>query len=450
MNNEREKQAQRLQNIPNMPIKESQTPEIIQFIVEKKDRIVQAWMGNRVKAERFINHIITVTNAMPELLKTTKKSFFNAVMAAANLGLMPQVANECWILPYYDSKSDTYRAQFIIGYKGYIKMFYRSPLAKLVWFGRVYKGDEVNLRRHVENMGGKIEDDSRELLGWYAAYELTTGGMDFVYMSLEQIEAMRLRSAAKNSPAWRQDYDAMCIKTVLRHLLKYAPLETEDMTAMEKLDGAVKEYDEVVVSSPANENLALMPDFWLEEAPEEPKYEAGLETKKNSGLDRFYDIEPEPEPISEAEEVADNPDLDAKRTELIEAVKKGIKIVYPGADKQVQAINRWLGVPHIEDAPTEKLEKFLNYLRKSFKKEKKDEPAQQENKQSALVNPFDAVPVNELSPLQLKQKEIIDLINTIVPDWDRDNYINIVLSNENEKDLDIVRNRLIRLFGGEK
>lgn len=290
MNDARVKQAQRLQNIPKLPVKESQTPEIIQFIVEKKDRIVQAWMGNRVKAERFINHIITVTNAMPELLKTTKKSFFNAVMAAANLGLMPQVANECWILPYHDSKSDTYRAQFIIGYKGFIKMFYRSPLAKLVWFGRVYKGDEVNLRRHVENMGGKIEDDSRELLGWYAAYELNTGGMDFIYMNLAQIEDMRLRSAAKNSPAWRNDYDAMCIKTVLRHLLKYAPLETEDMAAMEKLDGAVKEYDEIVVSSPTNENLAMTPDFWEEVPGEEetpppepkPKNQTNEGTKANS------------------------------------------------------------------------------------------------------------------------------------------------------------------------
>jgi len=195
------------------------------------------------------------------------------------------------------------------------------------------------------------------------------------------------------------------------------------MAAVERLDGAVKEYDEVVSPVPTNENLALAPDFW-EEVPEEPKAEVGTDNKKNSGLDRFYDIEPEPEQISEMEEVTDNPDLGAKRSELIEA-------------------------DLLADASTEKLEKFLAYLRKSFQKEKKTEPEPQA-KQSAVTNPFDAVPINELSPLQLKQKEIIDLINTIVPDWDRDNYIKIVLSNENESDLDIVRNRLIRLFGGEK
>jgi len=272
-------QAERMRNQNSALTKPGPTWE--ELIKEREDKFVSALANNKPLAMRFANHMLMLINSQPELAKCKPSTVFHAALSAAGLNLMPNVVNECWILPY---KIDGVpKAQFQIGYKGYVKLFYRSGLAKLCWHGRIYEGDDKNIKQHVEGHGGKVEDDSRPLIGWYAAYELTTGGIDYLPLTLAQIERYRKTSKAPSSPAWTKWYDEMCIKTCYIHLLKYAPLETDIAAAIE-LDGGVREYDDKRDRDVNPAAMALKADFTVDDTPPKQAPETQTELLDTANL----------------------------------------------------------------------------------------------------------------------------------------------------------------------
>lgn len=260
-----ETQVDRMKNQQSPAIQKGKT---LQDLVGEMLPEVQKAMATPEMANRFVRHIVTVLKVNPALLKCDPATFFGSMMMAATLNLMPNVANECFFIPFNDKKSGKTICQFIIGYKGFVKMFYRSNLAKICWHGVVYKNDiksENDLMPFIAAHRGKnIRDTEEEMpVGYYAAYELTTGGMDYIYLTDKAIANIRKKSPARNSGPWVTDYIAMCIKTCYRHLMKYAPMET-DLSAAVFADGSSKQYDKKIIDMPGD--ITLMPDFISEES----------------------------------------------------------------------------------------------------------------------------------------------------------------------------------------
>lgn len=73
-----------------------------------------------------------------------------------------------------------------------------------------------------------LNGDRGDPVYFYAVYHTTDGGYGFEVMSKKDIEKHRDRySRAKNNGPWRSDFEAMAKKTVLKQVLKYAPLKTD-------------------------------------------------------------------------------------------------------------------------------------------------------------------------------------------------------------------------------
>lgn len=70
-----------------------------------------------------------------------------------------------------------------------------------------------------------------EVIAYYGLFKLKNGGYSFIVMSKEDIEKFAKQYSqpykqGRNTP-WKTDFDSMAKKTVLKQVLKYAPIRTE-------------------------------------------------------------------------------------------------------------------------------------------------------------------------------------------------------------------------------
>ena len=90
--------------------------------------------------------------------------------------------------------------------------------------------------------------DRGRVIAYYAVFETAEGGTGFEIMSREDVEAHAKKySKSFGSGPWKTDFDAMAKKTVLKRVLKYAPLRTDFVRAVES-DESVREIDEDATS----------------------------------------------------------------------------------------------------------------------------------------------------------------------------------------------------------
>jgi recombinational DNA repair protein RecT len=142
---------------------------------------------------------------------------------------------------------------------------------KVIFAEVIKEKDEVEVLRGMENtLKHKITLGERgKTIGYYAVFKLSDGTGDFEIMSMDQIAAVRQRSAAasRGKSPWDTDFDEMAKKTVLKRLLKRAPLQVEALDRDNKADQAL-----------ATDAFEVLSELGME-APEEDKPELGKLTK---------------------------------------------------------------------------------------------------------------------------------------------------------------------------
>lgn len=218
-----------LQNKANSNVskKESKPKTITQWIEAMKPEIEKA-LPNVITAERFARMALTAVRVNPKLGECTPVSLMAALMQSAQLGLEPNTPlGQAYLIPYGKE------AQFQIGYKGLIDLAHRSGQFKTIYAREVYENDEFEFEYGLE---GKLihkpaKSDRGEVIWYYAVYHLVNGGYGFEVMSKEDVEnhAKTYSQAVKKgwTSPWKTDFDAMAKKTVIKKLLKYAPLSVE-------------------------------------------------------------------------------------------------------------------------------------------------------------------------------------------------------------------------------
>lgn len=183
--------------------------------------------------ERFTRMVLSAVSATPKLGECTPKSFLGAMMNAAQLGLEPNTPlGQAYILPY--SNKGTMEAQFQIGYKGLIDLAYRSGEVELVQAHIVYANDEFVCEYGLEPklLHKPADRDRGDAVKVYAMFKTKSGGYGFEVMSMEDIQNHAKKySKAYNSPfsPWKTNFEEMAKKTVLKRVLKYAPLKSDFM-----------------------------------------------------------------------------------------------------------------------------------------------------------------------------------------------------------------------------
>lgn len=253
---------------------------IKQLIMQMKPQIEKA-LPTVLTGERFTRMVLTAMSTNPQLAECTPNSFLGAMMQSAQLGLEPNTPlAQAFLIPYRNHGQ--LECQFQLGYKGLIDLAYRSGEIISISAHEVYENDEFEYELGLEE---KLRHkpalkDRGDVILYYAVFRTKSGGSGFAVMSVEDIRKHmnQYSKAAKGgfSP-WSTNFDAMAKKTVIKQVLKYAPIKTEFTRAV-AADGTIKtsvtenmvdEPDETVITVDAE------PVTQQEEEPREVDMETG-------------------------------------------------------------------------------------------------------------------------------------------------------------------------------
>lgn len=236
---------EKIQNSIAAVKKEQKTMQ--QYIKSMEGEIKKA-LPSVITPERFTRMVLSALSVNPKLAACTPKSFLAAMMSAAQLGLEPNTPlGQAYLIPYRNKGVD--EVQFQIGYKGLIDLAYRSGEVEVVQAQVVYENDEFECEYGLEpKLRHKPADSDRgEPVKVYAVFKTKSGGYGFEVMSIDDVR----KHAQKYSKAYGSDYspwstnfEEMAKKTVLKKVLKYAPLKSDFVRGIAQDESIKSEIDE--------------------------------------------------------------------------------------------------------------------------------------------------------------------------------------------------------------
>ena len=201
-----------------------------QYIKSMEGEIKKA-LPSVITPERFTRMVLSALSTTPKLGSCTPKSFLGAMMSAAQLGLEPNTPlGQAYLIPYKNKGVD--EVQFQIGYKGLIDLAFRSGEVALVQAHIVYENDTFECEFGLEpKLVHKPADAERgNPIKVYAMFKTKNGGYGFEVMSMDDVRKHAEKySKAYNygSSPWQTNFEEMAKKTVLKRVLKYAPLKSD-------------------------------------------------------------------------------------------------------------------------------------------------------------------------------------------------------------------------------
>ena len=248
--------------------------------------------------ERFARIAISAIQKTPKLAETKPQTFMISLMQAAQLGLEPNSPlGQAYLIPYGQETT------FQIGYKGLLALAYRNPQVAVIQARTVYENDDFSVEYglHEDIVHRPTLGVRGEPVGYYAFYRMKDGSGSFCFMSRAEMEDFRRQYSKANKPdtPWNTAFDSMAKKTVIKRLLKYAPIGG-DLQAAIAADETVPEAEpdlvnviDTVASEVVDERPAELPT----RRAEAPKKARGTNTRAKA-----------PEPVQEPTEAQEWPE----------------------------------------------------------------------------------------------------------------------------------------------
>lgn len=222
----------------NAPVKHNAKDFFAKPMVQEK---LKELVGKNAPA--FATSVLQIVNSNSMLVNADPQTIFSAACMAATLNLpINNNLGFAYIVPFKNNKENKIEAQFQLGYKGYIQLAQRSGQFSRIAATPVYNGQLIS-----ENPLLGYEFDwsvkpSGEPIGYVAFFKLINGFTAELYMSKEEVmkHANKYSQTAKKGyGVWKDQFEAMALKTVLKLLLsKQAPLSI-DMQKAQMADQAI-------------------------------------------------------------------------------------------------------------------------------------------------------------------------------------------------------------------
>lgn len=201
----------------------------LQDYIKAMEGEIKKALPSVITPERFTRIVLSAISTNPKLAECTPQSFLGAMMTSAQMGMEVNTPlGQAYIIPYRNH--GVQEAQFQLGYKGLIDLAYRSGEVSIIQAHTVYEHDEFEYElgldpklRHVP-----ATKDRGNAIAYYAMFKTKDGGFGFEVMSIEDVRAhaQKYSKSYGNSP-WQTNFDEMAKKTVLKKVLKYAPLKSD-------------------------------------------------------------------------------------------------------------------------------------------------------------------------------------------------------------------------------
>jgi recombination protein RecT len=192
----------------------------------------QAHLANVLgeKKGAFVNNVTALVANSANLQKCEPMSVMYAGIKATALDLpLDPSLGFAYVIPYGST------AQFQIGYRGLLQLAIRSGQFSVINCGDVREGELID----EDFITGEIKfkraeaRETKPVVGYFAHFGLLNGFKKTLYMTKGQVEEHGKKfSKTYGSGVWKDNFDAMAKKTVLKSLLKYAPLSVELQQAM--------------------------------------------------------------------------------------------------------------------------------------------------------------------------------------------------------------------------
>lgn len=206
--------------------------------IQKMESQFALALPSGLEAKQLVRDALTVIKQTPKLQECEWQTVLGALMSSAQLGLRPGVLGQSYVLPFWDGKSRSFKAQFIVGYQGLIELMHRSGRVLSIVARTVYENDEFDLEYQVDKdvmtHRPTLDGDPGRPRLYYARATLKDGGYQMTNpLTHQQMEKHRDRFAkAKMKDGtiigpWRDDFEAMALKTMVIKLAKMMPKSTE-------------------------------------------------------------------------------------------------------------------------------------------------------------------------------------------------------------------------------
>lgn len=259
---------------PNLPAKQQQGESFLPMLEKSRSQI--ALLVPKDNVDRVIRVARTAFLTNQDIQGCSARSILEAVMRACELNLEPGGAlGHAYLVPFKG------RCQFILGYRGMLALARRTGQFKAIDARVVHEGDRFEVYydpeptlKHVPDLSGEI----RPMTHAYAYARLKSGSLIVAVLSRAQVDAIRQQYASDKSKGWREAYEEMSCKTVLRRLLK------RQDCSIEPRDQSWHEPDDATSAK----------DYWGEPADDGPDFAEGVPRPLYSEADEPDAIEPVP------------------------------------------------------------------------------------------------------------------------------------------------------------
>lgn len=204
------------------------------------------------RSSQFMTSITSVVTNNALLQKADVNSIImgSAVAASMDLPLNPNLGYAA-LVPF-NSKDGCF-AQLQVMVKGWTELFLRSGQCQSIICETVYEGQLVKKNKFTgEYIFDEDAKKSNKIIGFMAYFKLTNGFEKYDYMTVEEVKAHAQRFSQtyrKGAGIWKDHFEAMAQKTILKRLLtKYAPksIEMQQMAIFDQsvIKGSVDRMEE--------------------------------------------------------------------------------------------------------------------------------------------------------------------------------------------------------------
>ena len=195
-------------------------------------RKLEELLGER--KDVFLTSALQVVNGNKALQNASPESIFGAVVTAATLNLpINDNLGFAYIVPYTrkwkegNQWKEVQEASFQMGYKGFVQLAQRSGQFKRINACKTYSGDTE--QSVYERLTAFLPKEPKgEVTGYIAYFQLLNGFEAHLAMTNKEMAAhagQYSQSFKKGYGVWKDNFEAMAQKTVLKLLLsKQAPL----------------------------------------------------------------------------------------------------------------------------------------------------------------------------------------------------------------------------------
>lgn len=284
-----------MSNSPNAPAVRQQPKFSVAITTTGYKNLINNTLGDPDRAKRFVASITSAVAVNPALQECEAGTILAGALLGESLNLSPSPQlGQYYLVPFktkakYNRNNEliqpeTVKAQFVLGYKGYIQLALRSGAYADLDVMEIREGEYKGKNQFTgKPQFSFVEDDDERdklpVIGYMAYFEYLNGFRKVIYWT----KAKMMNHADTYSPAysaaahqkimageiadkdmwkfssfWYKDFDGMAKKTLLRQLIsKWGIMSTEMQNAYTN-DGSmaeVGESDEIVTT--AEENLQL-------------------------------------------------------------------------------------------------------------------------------------------------------------------------------------------------